>query len=126
VQQRKTALSRFAAGVLLAVAVVLAVAEGTAVAASQPHVSVYFVQGEQLEPTIRSGATALDAVRQLIAGPTCVERARGFRTYIPPTTRVRSVSVRDRIATVDLTEPFVIDSRSAHRALEKPRRPASP
>jgi peptidoglycan hydrolase-like protein with peptidoglycan-binding domain len=68
---------------------------------------VYFVQGEQLAPVTRPGTTALDAVRQLIAGPTRAERGRGFRTYVPATTRVRSVSVAGGIATVDLTRPFV-------------------
>ena len=103
-----------AAGTLLAVAAVLSVAEGTAFAAApKPHVSVYFVQGEQLEPVSRSGTTALDAVRQLIAGPTRIERIRGFRTYIPATTRVRSVGVSNHIATVDLTEPFAASSDSS-------------
>src|SRR3954468_15008470 len=79
---------------------------GTAAAAGQPHVSVYFVQGEQLTPVTRPGTTALDAVRQLIAGPTRAERGRGFRTYVPAATRVRSVTVADGLATVDLSDPF--------------------
>src|SRR5262249_25655451 len=68
---------------------------------------VYFVQGEQLAPVNRPGTTALDAVRQLITGPTRAEVGRGFRTYVPAATQVRSVSVANGIATVDLTEPFV-------------------
>jgi Sporulation and spore germination len=78
----------------------------TASAAGQPQVSVYFVQGEQLTPVTRPGTTALDAVRQLIAGPTRTERDRGFRTYVPAPTRVRSVTVANGIATVDLTQLF--------------------
>ena len=49
-------------------------------------------------------------MRQLIAGPTRAERARGFRTYVPRSTRVRSVTVADGLATVDLTQPFVTGS----------------
>ena len=51
-----------------ALAAALAVTGGTSAAAARPHVSVYFVQGEQLAPVTRSGATARDAVRQLIVG----------------------------------------------------------
>ena len=57
-------------------------------------------------PVTRPGATPLDAVRQLIAGPTRAERDRGFRTYVPADTRVRSVTVANGLATVDLTDPF--------------------
>ncbi len=106
-------MGRAWAAALLALAAVLALTGGTAVADRQPHVSVDFVQGEQLEPVLRPGSDALDAVQQLVAGPTPAERARGFRTYIPATTRVRSVSVTNRIATVDLTEPFVAETGSA-------------
>jgi hypothetical protein len=47
--------------------------------AAHPHVSVYFVQGEQLAPVTRQGSGPLAAVRRLIAGPTRAEVARGFR-----------------------------------------------
>jgi len=87
------------------VAAVAAIAM-TATATAAPHVSVYFVQGEQLAPVARPGSTALDAVRQLIAGPTRAESLRGFRTYVPASTRVRSVTVANGIATIDLNEPF--------------------
>ncbi len=111
--QTKTAVGAIATGALLAVTVILLVTGGSAVAASKPHVSVYFVQGEQLAPTRRPGATALDVVRQLMAGPTHVEHTRGFRTYIPATTRVRSVSVKNRIATVNVTAPFLASSNAS-------------
>ena len=71
------------------------------------HVQVYFVQGEQLSPVVRPGRTARDAVRQLIAGPTRAERHQGFRTYVPAATRLRKVSVVNRLATVDLNHAFV-------------------
>ena len=95
--------TRFLALGALVVSTLLA---GAAGAAGQSRIHVYFVQGEQLVAAPRPGATALDAVRQLVAGPTRAERGRGFRTYVPSTTQVRSVSVADGIATVDLTAPF--------------------
>jgi len=94
---------------LLAVAVALAACVSTAGAAGQARLPVYFVQGEQLAAVTRAGATPLDAVRQLVAGPTRAERGRGFRTYVPAGTRVRSVTLADGIATVDLTAPFATD-----------------
>jgi hypothetical protein len=96
----------FAAVALLTVVAALACVRPAAHAA-EPRVSVYFVQGEQLSPVPRPGATALDAVRQLVAGPTRAEAVAGFRTYVPAGTRVRSVSVANGIATVDLTQAFV-------------------
>jgi peptidoglycan hydrolase-like protein with peptidoglycan-binding domain len=78
----------------------------TAAATAQPRVPVYFLQGEQLARVDRPGTTPLDAVRQLIAGPTRAELGRGFRTYLPAGTRVRSVSVANGVATVDLNERF--------------------
>jgi hypothetical protein len=93
--------------VLVSAVAVLAAALGSAAAAGRAQVRVYFVQGEQLTAVTRPGSTALDAVRQLIAGPTRAERGRGFRTYVPAGTRVRSVTVANGLATVDLTQPFV-------------------
>jgi hypothetical protein len=75
-------------------------------AAAQPHVSVFFLRGEQLAHVTRPGTTALDAVRQLLAGPTRAETALGFRTYVPAGTRVLSVKVANGVATVDLNERF--------------------
>lgn len=67
------ALGAFAARAFV-LAAALAAVVGTAAAAGRPHVSVYFVQGEQLAPVTRPGTTALDAVRQLVAG---ASRERG-------------------------------------------------
>jgi peptidoglycan hydrolase-like protein with peptidoglycan-binding domain len=101
-------LGALAAWALLTVAATRAASVAVAATAATPHVAVYFVQGEQLTPVSRPGATALDSVRQLLAGPTRAETDRGFRTYVPAATRVRSVTVANGIATVDLTEPFVV------------------
>jgi len=97
---------RAMAGACVLLACVAATTQGKANAVPKARVSVYFVRGEQLRAVSRPGTTALDAVRQLIAGPTRAERALGFRTYVPPTTHVRSVIVANGLATVDLTQPF--------------------
>jgi hypothetical protein len=94
---------------LLALAVVAAIGAKSATTA-QPQVPVYFLQGEQLARVDRPGATPLDAVRQLIAGPTRAEVARGFRTYVPAGTQVLNVEVANGTATVDLNERFASGS----------------
>jgi lipoprotein-anchoring transpeptidase ErfK/SrfK len=101
------ALARAACVVAAVLAVAVTLTAGTAGAARAPHLAVYFVQGEQLTAVERPGTSALDAVRQLIAGPKRTEVGRGFRTYVPAQTRVRSVSLANGTATVDLTKPFV-------------------
>ena len=78
--------------------------------AAPTHVSVYFLQGEQLASVQRPGKTPLDAMRQLLAGPTRAERGQGFRTYLPAGTRVLSLSVAHGVATVDLNERFAAGS----------------
>jgi hypothetical protein len=82
------------------------------VAAAAGHVSVFFVRGEQLAPVPRTGAGAADAVHALIAGPTRAEKAKGFRGYLDPATRLRSVQVANGVATVDLNEPFAAGSNT--------------
>lgn len=79
-------------------------------AVAQARVDVYFLHGEQLSAVKRPGESALDAIRQLLAGPTAREYARGVRTYVPAGTEIRSVSVHDGIATVDLSLRFVEDT----------------
>ena len=94
---------------LLALAALAAIG-ATSATTAQAQVPVYFLQGEQLARVNRPGATPLDAVRQLIAGPTRAEVARGFRTYVPPGTRVLGVEVADGTATVNLNDRFVSGS----------------
>jgi lipoprotein-anchoring transpeptidase ErfK/SrfK len=89
-----------------AIVALLAVVIASPSSAAAPRLHVYFVQGEQLAGVARHGSTPSDAVRLLIAGPTRAEVARGFRTYLPAGTRVRSVKVSHGVATVDLNERF--------------------
>ena len=60
--------------------------------AASASVSIYFLRGEQLVRVTRTGSTPMDAVRQLINGPTRKEFARGFRTYLPAGTTAHRVS----------------------------------
>lgn len=83
----------------------MAVATASA-APSASHVPVFFLQGEQLLGVMRTGSTPTDALRQLLAGPTRAEVKRGLRTYVPGGTKVRRVTVRGGLATVDLSGRF--------------------
>lgn len=104
---RAQAIYSGAAAAVIAALLAAGTAARSTAAPSRPHVHVYFVQGEQLRPVVRPGRTARTAVRQLLAGPTRSERHHGFRTYVPAATRLRRVSVADKLATVDLSHAFV-------------------
>jgi hypothetical protein len=82
-------------------------------ASARSQISVYFLRGEQLASVQRPGKTPLEAMRQLVAGPTAAELRQGFRTYIPTSTRVLSVTVANGVATVDLSERFADGSDRA-------------
>ncbi len=90
--------------ILAGAVVAWAVASGSAVSATS--VKVWFVHGEQVVAVDRPGSTVEDAVRQLLEGPTPEEFARGIRTYVPAGTPLRSVTVSDGVATVDLGGKF--------------------
>ena len=79
----------------------------TVSATAAPGTGVYLLQGEQLVAVQRPVATPQDALVALLAGPTAAERAKGFRTYVPAGTALRSVTVADGVATVDLGEAFI-------------------
>ncbi|MBN0042752.1 GerMN domain-containing protein [Streptomyces actuosus] len=68
--------------------------------------AVYFLHGEYVSPaprTVAAPGTAAGAVRALLAGPNGYERAHGRGTAIPSGTALRSLVIRDRVATVDLS-----------------------
>jgi hypothetical protein len=69
-------------------------------------VKVWYLQGEQMSALSRSGTSAEDALRQLLRGPTAAETRRGVETYVPAGTKLRSVTVADGLATVDLSLKF--------------------
>ncbi len=60
-----------------------------------------------IERTVRGrGADAIlrGAIEGLLAGPTPDERSRGVSSEIPTGTRLRALSVREGVATIDLSE----------------------
>jgi Sporulation and spore germination/L,D-transpeptidase catalytic domain/Putative peptidoglycan binding domain len=98
--------ARWFGTLLLGAVVGLACIAAAPAATAKSHVKVYFLRGEQLASVQRVGSGPLDAMRQLIAGPTRAEVEQGFRSYLPPRTRVLGVSVSSGVATVDLSEAF--------------------
>ncbi|MFF4584936.1 GerMN domain-containing protein [Streptomyces sp. NPDC001388] len=79
---------------------------GTGTAATSVRTAVYFLHGEQVSPaprTVTAPATATGAVRALLAGPDTFERGHSRTTAIPAGTKLNSVVIRGRVATVDLS-----------------------
>jgi hypothetical protein len=75
-------------------------------AGGSPTVRVSFLRGEQLMRVERPGRTPLDAMRQLLAGPTSNEAALGDRTYLPAGSRLWRLTIRAGVGTVDLGPAF--------------------
>jgi hypothetical protein len=68
--------------------------------------AVYFLHGEYVSPaprTVTAPATAAGALHALLAGPSGTEARQGRTTAIPSGTTLRSLAVRDKVATVDLS-----------------------
>ena len=70
----------------------------------------YLLDHERVTPVARrvrrTRAVAGAAVRALLAGPTAAERDAGLTTAVPDGTRLLGLTVRDGVATVDLTKRF--------------------
>lgn len=80
---------------------------------TETRVLAYFTRGEKVgvaarfvrvEPTTTALARA--AVQALVAGPSDEERQFGLGTAVPQGTRVNGVTIRDKVATVDLSREF--------------------
>lgn len=73
-------------------------------------VSAYFLRGQPVGTAHRSvvatDAPAETALRELLVGPTAEERAAGLHTQIPAGTRLLGLTIRDGLATVDLSGAF--------------------
>lgn len=71
---------------------------------------LYFAQGDHVGVVSRqvpyTVSVAAAAARQLLLGPTAAERAMGFSTAVPAGTQLLGLSLRDGLATVDLSTPF--------------------
>ena len=72
--------------------------------------SVYFMRGQYVGAAHRAvpatPAPAGAAMRQLLAGPTAAEQAAGLHSQIPPGTTVRGLTIRNGVATIDLSGEF--------------------
>ena len=72
-----------------------------------PATVVFFVRGERLEAVERSTTPSLTAaMRGLLEGPRETEAEGGLRSAVPAGTSLRSASLADGLATVDLSEEF--------------------
>jgi hypothetical protein len=91
----------------LAILALLLVAAAPAAAHDSSTVGVAFLQGEQLVKVQRPGRTAVDAVHALMSGPTSAEAGRGFRTSLPGGTHLRTLTVGQGVATVDVDRGLV-------------------
>ena len=103
----RTLPPRLVAPIVGFVACALLAAASSSTAAGTQTVKVWFLLGEQMISVDRPGATVEDAVRALLAGPTAAEVKRGYRTYVPKATALRSASVQGGTAVVNLSLRFV-------------------
>jgi hypothetical protein len=96
----------------VAVAVVIAAANSAAAAPPVQTVKVALLQGEQVVYVDRPGSTLTSAVKALLAGPTKAEAAQEFTTQIPEGTTLRGVSVKNGVATIDLSDKIAVGTRA--------------
>ncbi|MCE5202886.1 MAG: GerMN domain-containing protein [Actinomycetia bacterium] len=79
-------------------------------AAEPVTLKLYFPRGETLGVVTRevpaTKAVATAALKELLNGTTDTDALYGFHTEIPKKTSLRSVTVKNKIATVDLTDAF--------------------
>ena len=104
--ERLVRVPRLARVALVALVGALAIGAPASTAAPDRTISVFFLRGEQLASVPRHGSGAAAAVRALIAGPSRAEVKKGYRTYLPPGTTLHSVTVANRLATIDLGARF--------------------
>ncbi len=73
-------------------------------------VKVYFTRGDKLGVSTRqipaTKAVATAAVRELLKGPNADETSYGLGTTVPDGTKLLGVTVKDKVATVDLSGTF--------------------
>lgn len=77
--------------------------------AEETEVRAYFMRDERVGPVARESdgpAVAMAAMEALLAGPSEDEQQLGFSSAIPDGTELISVTVDERIATVDLSAAF--------------------
>lgn len=71
---------------------------------------VYFVKNEKLVAVDRyvprTNMVGTASLKSLLVGPTAAEQKAGFSTAIPAGTKLRGLSIKNKVATVDLTGKF--------------------
>lgn len=74
------------------------------------RLKVYFSLGEKMQPVQRevpyTKAVLTAAMNELLAGPRDAEADAGLSTQIPDGTKLRGISLKDGIATVDLSKAY--------------------
>jgi len=55
---------------------------------------------------IKSPSPMVDSIKTLLEGPTKDEAKKGFRSFIPPDTKLLSASIKDGLAIIDFSEDF--------------------
>lgn len=118
-------MKRAVLGLIAVLAAGAALGGGGAAAASNAAraspLAAYLVRGMHVAPVRRlvvtKGAPARAALTSLLRGPTAAERAQGYSTAIPAGTTLRSVTVVNGVATVDLSPRFVAGGGSTSMLL---------
>ena len=86
----------------------------TSVSGTSSDITVYFMGPEDrlvgVARKVTSPASVEKVLRQLVAGPTEEERARGLRTSINPASTVLTAPVENQIATVDISGAYFLGS----------------
>lgn len=55
---------------------------------------------------VKTDSPLTDAVKSLLQGPTTAEIKQGYRTFIPPDTKLISVEVKNGVAEINISEDF--------------------
>jgi len=100
------------AAVVGALTVVVAAVSSATATPRTGTVEIALLQGEQLIYVERPGSTVSSAVRALLAGPTKAEAANEVTTQIPSGTTLRGVSIKNGVATVDLSDKIAAGTRA--------------
>lgn len=55
---------------------------------------------------VKTDSPLTDAINSLLKGPTTEEAKQGFRSFIPPDTKLLSIEVKNGVAEVNISEDF--------------------
>jgi sporulation and spore germination protein/immunoglobulin-like protein involved in spore germination len=87
-----------------------ATTEPTGTVPTSVSLEVWFLDGEQLARQTRSHEAtprvATTAINELLAGPSAAETKAGLSTSVPAGTKLLGISIKNGVATVDLTSQY--------------------